>query len=247
MKKKFRVFVLSLLSLFFISVHSHSDTLKVVLYDGGSPPLFFAKDDGNTGIYVDLLMDIGKETGHTFEFVHLPTKRAMALFEQGEVHLEPGINPLWRNDSKVPGEYSIPFAQAADVVIFPKGNLKPVSSASDLSGMKVGTIKGFFYPGYMDAFASKQLIRQDSLNEDKLMLKLANNRIDTAFIRKEAALYRIKTNPKLKTVEVGNEIGSADIMFRIHPSKSSTLSDINQAITNLKANGTIEQIYTTYR
>ena len=79
------------------------------------------------------------------------------------------------------------------------------------------------------------------------MLKLANNRIDTAFIRKEAALYRIKTNPKLKTVEVGNEIGSADIMFRIHPSKSSILGDINQAITNLKANGTIEQIYTTYR
>lgn len=244
MNKNSIVFVLSL---FFLSFNTHSETLKVVLYDGGSPPLFFSKGDANTGIYVDLLMAIGEETGHTFQFVHLPTKRAMASFEQGEVHLEPGINPLWRNNSKVPGEYSIPFAQAADTVIFPKGKLKPVASASDLSGMKVGTIKGFFYPGYMDAFASGKIIRQDSPDEDKLMLKLANGRVDTAFIRKEAALYRIKTNPKFNTVEVGDEISSADIMFRVHPSKASALNEINQAITNLKASGAIEQIFTNYR
>lgn len=239
--------LLTLFCLLGVSAISSAETLRVVLYDGGSPPLFFAKGDSNTGIYVDLLNAIGKESGHQFQFDHLPTKRAMALFEQGQVHVEPGINPVWRSSSPVPGEFTIAFAKSEDVVIFNEGKLKPVSGPQDLSGMKVGTIKGFFYPGYMDAFGSGSILRQDSLNEDKLMLKLVNNRIDTAFIRKEAAQYRIKTDSNLKSVQIGSVIGSADIMFRVHPSKASVIPAMNKAITALKSNGTIDTIYSQYR
>jgi polar amino acid transport system substrate-binding protein len=246
MKQGFRK-LFALFCVLGMSSFGSADTLRVVLYDGGSPPLFFAKGDNNTGIYVDLLMAIGEQSGHQFQFDHLPTKRAMALFEQGQVHVEPGINPVWRSGSKVPGEFTIAFAKAEDVVIFNDGQLKAVTGPQDLNGMKVGTIKGFFYPGYMDAFTAGSLLRQDSLNEDKLMLKLVNNRIDTAFIRKEAAQYRIKTDPKLKTIKIGDVIGSADIMFRVHPSKASVIPAMNQAITELKANGTIETIYSKYR
>lgn len=239
--------LLTLLCLLGMSTFSFAETLKVVLYDGGSPPLFFEKGDSNTGIYVDLLNAIGKQSGIQFQFDYLPTKRAMALFEQGQVHVEPGINPVWRSGSAVPGEFTIAFAKAEDVVIFNEGKLKSVSGPQDLSGMKVGTIKGFFYPGYMDAFGSGSIHRQDSLNEDKLMLKLVNNRIDTAFIRKEAAQYRIKTDASLKSIQIGSVIGSADIMFRVHPSKASVIPAINEAITELKANGTVETIYAQYR
>ncbi len=224
-----------------------ADTFKVVLYDGGSPPLFFPKGDANTGIYVDLLNEIGQVSGHQFEFVHYPTKRAMVLFEEGSVHVEPGINPVWRADSNVPGEFTIPFAKADDVVLFQKGALKPVSSANDLAGLKVGTIKGFFYPGYMEAFASNKISRQDSQDEDKLMLKMASGRLDAAFIRKEAAQYRIKIDDQYKALVIGDAIGSVDIMLRIHPSKSSAIESINFAIKTLKESGVIDEIYSKYR
>jgi polar amino acid transport system substrate-binding protein len=247
MFKKALVSVSTLCIAMTLSLSSYSDTLKVILYDGGSPPLFFAKSENKTGIYVDILMAIGDKTGHKFEFNHLPTKRAMALFENGKMHLEPGINPIWRSSSKVPGEFSEPFGKAEDIVIFPKGKLKPVNGPEDLSKSNIGTIKGFFYPGYMDAFGSRKITRKDSLDEDKLMLKLANNRIDAAFIRKEAAQYRIKTDSKLANIETGNVIGSADIMFRIHPSKSGVIPSINKAISELQASGALDAIYNKYR
>lgn len=224
-----------------------AETLKVVLYDGGSPPLFFAKGDSNTGIYVDLLNEIGKVSGHQFEFVHYPTKRAMALFDNGDVHVEPGINPVWRSNSKVPGGFTAAFAKAEDVVVFLSGKEKSVKSADDLAGSKVGTIKGFFYPGYMDAFTSRKITRQDSQSEDKLLMKLASERIDAVFIRKEAVQYRMKIDAQFKGLVIGDAIGSADIMFRVHPSKSALVESINIAIEQLKANGKIEEIYAKYR
>lgn len=230
-----------------ISFSSTAETLKVVLYDGGSPPLFFAKGDSNTGIYVDLLNEIGAVSGHQFEFQYYPTKRAMVLFEEGAIDVEVGINPAWRSSSKVPGEYSVPFGQSEDVVIFQQGKAKPVTSADDLSGQKVGTIKGFYYAGYMDAFASKSINRQDSLDEDKLMQKMAGGRLDAAFIRKEAVQYRIKVDSKFKELVIGDVIGSADIMLRVHPSKSSVIESLNTAIKTLKGNGKLDEIYSRYR
>lgn len=231
----------------FISFSSTADSLKVVLYDGGSPPLFFEDGDSNTGIYVDLLNEIGTVSGHQFEFQYYPTKRAMVLFEEGSVDMEVGINPAWRSSSKVPGEYSDPFGKSEDVVLFQPGKVKPVTTADDLAGAKVGTIKGFYYAGYMDAFASKMINRQDSQDEDKLMNKVASGRIDAAFIRKEAAQYRIKVDSKFKDLVIGDVIGSADIMLRIHPSKSSVVESINAAIKTLKESGKLDEIYSRYR
>lgn len=240
-------FLVTVLAGLAISLSSTADSLKVVLYDGGSPPLFFAKGDSNTGIYVDLLNEIGRVAGHKFEFHYYPTKRAMVLFEEGSVDLEVGINPAWRSSSKVPGDYSVPFGQSEDVVVFQKGKVKPVSSAADLAGAKVGTIKGFYYAGYMDAFAGRKIHRQDSLDEDKLMQKMAGGRLNAAFIRKEAAQYRIKVDNKFKALVIGDVIGSADIMLRVHPSKSSIMDSLNSAIKTLKESGKIDEIYSQYR
>ena len=247
MFKKIGYLCVALTISFTMSSSLFAETLKVVLYDGGSPPLFFDKQDSNTGIYVDLLSEIGKVSGHQFEFLYYPTKRAMALFDEGKVHVEPGINPVWRSGSRVPGEFTIAFAQAEDVVVFQRGKEKSVNSADDLAGAKVGAIKGFFYPGYMDAFASRSMKRQDSQGEQQLMLKMASGRLDAMFIRKEAVQYRMKIDEKFKGLVIGDAIGAADIMFRVHPSKAQVVESINSAIEELKANGKIEEIYSKYR
>ena len=99
----------------------------------------------------------------------------------------------------------------------------------------------------MEAFAAQEIHRKDSLDEDKLMQKLANGRLDAAFIRKEAALYRIKMDTSYNNIKVGPVIGSADIMLRIHPSKAATLDSINAAITKIIDNGQLQSIYDKYR
>lgn len=238
--------LVSILALF-CSMALQAETLKVALYDGGSPPLFFDKGDKETGIYVDLLNEIGQRTGLQFEFLHYPTQRAMVLFDDGQVHVEVGIHPSWRASAKVPGSFTVAFGKSDDVSVFPENQAVPVQGASDVIGKRVGTIKGFYYPGFMDAFASGQIQRKDSVSEDQLLKKLASGRLDLVFIRKEALLYRQKIDAAYRTLVMGDVIGSADISIRIHPSKASHITEINAAITAIRNDGSLERIYDRYR
>lgn len=224
-----------------------AETLKVALYDGGSPPLFFDKGDKETGIYVDLLNEIGQRTGLQFEFLHYPTQRAMVLFDDGQVHVEVGIHPSWRASAKVPGSFTVAFGKSEDVAVFTENQAVPVQGTSNLMGKRVGTMKGFYYPGFMDAFASGQIQRKDSVNEEQLLKKLSSGRLDLVFIRREAVLYRQKIDAEYHGLVIGDVIGSADISIRIHPSKAAHIAEINAAISAIQSDGSLEHIYARYR
>ena len=160
----------------FLAVNVLAETLIVALTQNGKPPLSFPERSSETGIYQDILVAVGSITGDTFVFNYYPPKRIMFLFEYGRVDIEIGINPVWRQFSKVPGNYTVAFAKAEDIILFAPGKKFSVHGAKDLKGMKVGAVRGYYYPGYMEAFAKEEIIRIDGNDEEHLLKRLSIGR-----------------------------------------------------------------------
>ena len=224
-----------------------ADTFVVALYEKGSPPLFFEENSSKTGIYKDILTLIGSTTGDQFEYKHYPARRAMKLFDSAGVDIEPGINPEWRNGAEIKGFYTIPFAEANDVLVFRKNEVKKISKPSDLAGERVGTVNGFIYPSFVSVFSRGLVFREDVRTELQIMTMLSRKRFDQVLIRKDTAKYLIRMNPQFNNLEVGAVISFVPIMFRLHPDKREAIERFNKAIKRLKNNREIEKIYNSYR
>lgn len=121
MKSKTNIFFLLGIIYCIASANVFGETLTVAVTEHGKPPLTFPQHSSQTGIYLDILAAIGLITGDTFVFDYYPPKRIMFTFVAGKADIEMGINPVWRQSSRVPGEYTIPFAKAEDIVLFSTG------------------------------------------------------------------------------------------------------------------------------
>lgn len=212
----------------------------------GNPPLTFAQKYGTKGIYREVLEQIGALSGHQFKYVYLPPKRLLYAFEKGEVDIEPGINPSWRATSKLPGIYTEPFATSDNIVLFAKGKQKQVHLPTDLLRQHVGVIRGYYYPGYMELFASGKIIRVDGNSEYNLLNRMASGRLDQIFIQKDVAYYYMSQELRFAEFEVGDINFRDPIMFRVHPSKRHIIASFNQAIARLNTDGKIKAIYAKY-
>lgn len=225
----------------------NAEKLIVAFSDMGKPPLTFTKASNRKGVYKKLLQAVGKITGDTFIFKYYPPKRIMKRFEQGYIDIEMGINPGWRRSSKVPGHYTIPFSKAENVLVFGQGKKVPVQSAKDLKGKTLGTIRGYYYFGYMDAFSSGEIKRDESNDEETILKRIFKGRFDQAIMTKEIAQYWIKVKPKFRTMEIGDTTSSVDIMIRVHPKKKRIIKRFNAAIRQLQKSGKIDKVYSEYR
>ncbi len=222
------------------------ESFKVIKYTYDLPPYYFRVQQ-SSGIVEDLFAAIGKITKDEFQYRYLPPARAQMMFEENEMDIEPVINPEWRQHSKVPGVYTIPFAEVIDIVLFRPRKRISIRSPTDLEGEIVGTVRGFVYPKFTEVFAKGIVKRRDNLNVDLLLKQLATKRFDQIFIAKITALYWMKEIPAYRNFEVGDEIGRVEVMLRLHPSKAYALERFNKAIKNLKELGEIERIYAKYR
>lgn len=222
-----------------------SDTFTVGFRSDWYPPLYFKKGSPDTGIYVDILYEIGRITGDDFKKKYYHTPRKYEMFEENLIDIEPGINPAWRKKHKDISIYTIPFGRAIDVMLFRKGARFSVKNITDLKGKNVGTVRGYVYPGYMEYFNYGRIKRDDSMNEEQLLRKLIKKRTDLAFINKTVAQYLISLHHY--DCEYGNIIGDVEIMFRLHISKKYALERLNKALKKLLENGTIDKIYAKYR
>lgn len=226
---------------------SRAETLNVGLLKSGNPPFAFPKGGKDTGIYVDLLFEIAKITGDDFKLLYLPKKRTLKAFENGEIDIEPGVNPAWRKEWSHLSRYSIPFISYTDVLVFRPNEHFSVSGVNDLFGKKVATVRGYFYPGYEDEFRSGKIHRFNVNHEFQLLkfLSLKQRGADAAFINSKVLHYYMKVNNV--AFDIGDTIGNVPVMFRFHKDKEGVLLRFNKALTVLIKNGTLEKILNKYK
>ncbi len=221
-----------------------AEPFRVGFYN--APPLMNQQQpDG--GIFRQLLAEISHRTGLEFETRYYPSARLKRMFEQGDLDIEPGINPAWRQNSSEPGLYSVPFGVLNQIIVFHPGKQIPVNGATDLAGKLIGTIRGYNYPGYMQAFASGRIARLDVTDEPQLFELLRRRRVDQIFVDDVVYQYWRSRHSDYRQFTSGNITARVEIMLRIHPQQRSRLPILNQAISEMQADGTLERLFRPYR
>lgn len=239
--------VLFCIALLIISSVSSADTYKVMLYSPNNPPYIIFEGDKEVGIFIDIFTEIGKITGDKFEFVHLPIARALLEFDKGNVDIEPGVNPNWRQHLKVIGQYSVSYAQSDEVIVFSPGNKIEVNGPADLMNEIVGIVRGFSYPDYDAAFSTDSIIRINNVSQTHLLEQLLKKRFKQIFVGLNTILYFQKVYPEYQSIEIGNVVDSQSVMMRVHPDKAELMPRLNKALETLMLNKEIEKIYARYR
>ena len=225
-----------------VSISIQAVTLKVGFYN--FPP--YMSSDTQTGIYHDIFESISRDTGYTFEIEYYPSTRLKMNFENNVIDIEPGVNPAWRKDSKVPGLYTIPFAKSVDVVIFRPGQQIPVDGPESLKGRTIGVVRGYVYPGFTDSFTNNEIIRADLTDEPQLLKFFIAGQIDQIFINRAVVQYWLQKKTPEHHYIMGDIIGDVEVMMRVHPSKKQALERLNKSIEKLSTSGEIEKIYKKY-
>lgn len=222
--------------------NAQADTVRVGFYN--YPPMMI--EAGRSGIYQDILDELGKATGHQFQVTYFPYTRLARQFDIGEIDLEPGVFPGWVKLQKVPGVFSVPFGKVVDVLVFAPGKHFAVNNPRDLSGKTLGLVRGYGYPDLREMFANGTLHRADALNETQLLAMLAGGRMDQILINKAVAQYNIREVPRYSEFVLGDVLGSFDVSMRVHPSKKALLPKLDDAIVGMKRSGAITRIYAKY-
>ncbi|TWX58559.1 substrate-binding periplasmic protein [Colwellia hornerae] len=229
-----------------------ANTYKVVSYDPANPPHNISTIDqqGNTkisGIFADMFLQIGEITGDTFIMVKMPAARAMLEFDLGRVDIEPGINPVWRSNSKEIGLYSIAYERVEEVIVFRAGDQFDVKTPKDLFGHKVGIVRGFIYPRFESSFAKDEINRILNKSESLLIKQLLAERIDQIFISKSSIEYMKRHLPALNDIVVGDVVSSVEVMMRVHPTKLELIPRLNKALQQMINDKSIEKIIAKYQ
>ena len=246
----FRKVIFTITVLIFASSFSYisvAETFRVMLHTGSFPPYFFEEGDSRTGTIRDIFSAIAQETGDTFKFIRVPFKRALHQFETGKIQIEPMTNPAYRGSSSVPGIYSIPFTVTEEIILFNKKHYFPVNSPEDLVGKRLGTVKGYYYPGYTPYLEDGRINAYPSDNENMLVKLLVLDRLPQVLINKDFALYAIKEQNLNEQLTVGQPYHVMEVMIRFHPNKKEAVPRFNKAIQRLIENGTIQHIYDNYQ
>ncbi|MEH6651351.1 MAG: transporter substrate-binding domain-containing protein [Motiliproteus sp.] len=230
-------------ALLFSAIEIRAEDIRVGFYN--APPLMIQQQ--NSGIYHDLLLQIGAITGDRFIIRYFSIARLQRLFEEGKLDLEPGINPSWRQQSNTPGLYSTSFATLDQIVLFRPGSAVEITGPQSLAGKQVGTIRGYFYPFFNQSLAQGDLERIDVTDEPQLLQLLERGRVDQVFTDRVVQQYWAKQNPQLKSYPASQSLSATPVMMRLHPARAAKLKQINRALSQLRQQGTIEQIFSQYR
>lgn len=225
-----------------------AEEFRVMEYDTDYPPVFFRKDGKAKGIVPDTLAAIGNITGDTFTYVSAPFPRLQLMFEQGDIDIEPSVNPVWRSTSRLPGLYTIPYNDTITAFIFPDQNsVVEYTSPADLYGKRIGTVRGYDYQELTPHLLNKSIRETPCLSEEKVMELLSLRRIDVAILYKPLVQYRMKANLAYHNFVIGKPYVQADIMMRFNPTKKTAVARFNKALEILIENGEIERIKDRYR
>lgn len=161
------LFALSAIAVFAGQLVSDGETITVASYE---IPLMV--EDAEHGAFVELLREASRRAGVRSELRLYPPKRAMRMFEDGEVM---AILPALRSTLGKDAALTVPFIPKTLHAVVREGSPLPARIA-DLEGLRVGVVRGFAYPRAITVDERIDLDYADTTNRS--LLRLKEGRVD---------------------------------------------------------------------
>ncbi|MBD1584469.1 amino acid ABC transporter substrate-binding protein [Pseudoalteromonas sp. S16_S37] len=228
----------------FFACTTYAQKYTVLVYHGANPPYSFKDNDKVVGIFADIFARLAQLTGHEFEFVATSVARGQRFFDAGQVDIEPGVSRQWREQQKVPGIYTITYADSVEILL--GNNANKLQTVSQAYGSLVGRVRGYRYGTFERHFDEDKLVIYDNISEKELLGQLAYGRLDYVLIGQYTAHYYMANNPAYRQFRDVYIIETAQVAMRLQPHLTDLQQQLNTALSIMVNNQEIDAIYKKY-
>ena len=172
---------------------------EITLYAYHLKPPYLIDRERHVGLYYDLARYLNERiANHTFKTVYLPRRRLEHDLEVGRLHgLVVGVNPAWfKDETRARYLWSPPFLRDEDVVVSLLEHPVDYEGPESLVGRTVGLSMGYYYFGIDELVRAGRIQRDDAINEESSLDKLARRRIDATVVTQRTFDYLMRLRPE---------------------------------------------------
>ena len=232
MRKLLRV-VLYALTLSTMSLQTASADHSLVINTGFTPPV--------SSLFNDIMIEVGKRTGHSINFQEISAERSLALVNNGVDDAE-----CCRIPKVVMGDYPnlLVVPESVFTVRFVAFSQKPglkVSNWDDLKPHSVGTVTG-----WKILVKNIERIQPDTYhildNADAMFKMLQLGRLDVATL---GYLSGLDVLDKLAIDDIQVQeppLATRDLYLMLHKRHANLIQPVTTALREMKADGTMDKI-----
>jgi polar amino acid transport system substrate-binding protein len=216
--------------------------LRVAVSRSLAPPFAVWRDNQAVGgIDVEIAQAVAAQLRTKVEFIALPRLRVETALSNGEADMACNLSPL-----NLPKAETL--AQSAELFELQEmlsghpgapGIDKPEQIAA---GSVVGTLQGQAYTALEPLFAQGRLKRDDALDEERLLIKLAKDRHPYGISNREVLGWFVAEGGEDKLASWRMPLGSRPYRCTFSPRGRFDARQLNAALEQLQANGRIAQI-----
>lgn len=222
--------------------------LRVGTNEIGSPWSFHdAASNSERGIAIDLVTEIGKDTGYAIQLAPTPTIAGLIPALLANKIDVIAANMLVSPERQALIDFSKPLFVAGDGLIVRNSDTKDYKSLEDLKGNVIGTQSGSPFVG---------LIQKTGLFPDlktytsvpEAMQAVSDGQIKAAVVGSLTAAYaqHLGRFQNLRIVKSYRPLLSGPDAFGVRKTDGELLTKINASLDKLKANGTMTSIFAKY-
>ena len=201
------------------------------------PPYEFR--DGNTilGIDPEIMREVARRTGRELVIEDMSFDSVITAVVSGKADVAAsGITVTPERRRKV--DFSIPYVEAAQVIIVPKGS--PIRKREDIRGKRIGVQHG----ATGDIYVTRNIQQPERFPNGALAVAaVAAGKVDAAVIDQDPAKMYVAGNERLEILP--EPLTSESYAIAVRKGDTVLLQDINDTIAALKASGTVSYTHLT--
>ncbi|MEW9674242.1 substrate-binding periplasmic protein [Ammoniphilus sp. 3BR4] len=215
----------------------------VVGTTNASPPTAFVKAEDNqvNGIMVDMMKEAGKKAGYDVKYEAMSFSSLISALQNHRIDLISAGMSYNEERAKIVSftDYVYGFHEA---LVVPKGS--QVKSLEDLKGKKVGVAAGTIYVGFLEKSGIPMDVKVYE-KTNQMLIELAQGRLDAMITDTPIVQYLMQQNPsnEVEIVKDYKPAFSLKMGFITNHDQEDLRNKLNKAISEMKKDGTLEQIY----
>lgn len=198
------------------------------------------------GIFSDLYRAVAQKMGVALVPVVLPRKRIDGAVVSGDIDLRCYFNPKWTSTPDA-YEWSKPLLTIQDVLFGHEGTRELAALTDIPKGTPISTSLGYTYPSLEPLFARGDVQRDDSVDEEKVLLKMTADRTPYGVTKSNALDWYRKSTPQHKLAPWRLVLESVDVHCAVPRNAAIPAVRTLAALEELRKAGRIEAILRAYR
>jgi len=166
-------------------------TTVVTLYAYHNAPPFVINADTETGLNYDLLRALQQELGDMYQLnlqqISRPELNQRLAAQLPTIAL--WTNPAWFDVAQQPYLWSGTLFSDREVFVSPYASAVKIQQLTELTGSRIGAIRGYSYPGLNELIAQGKVQRIDADSDKENLARLLEKQLEHVVITRSSFLY----------------------------------------------------------